>query len=220
MTRINHSHTPSLQSRTSDSFEWPEQAGRQSFGTLISEYRKRAKLEVKDLARRTKLSTLAVAKIENGTRMATSKSVDALIRALALSEVEEAMLKESSKANQQFGTVIKMERERRGLSMRDIAYDVGLSHGALQKIEGGLIQPTISTVLRIADALKLDEWAWGQFLSYFMRESGPGSIKEQVILEIIRQAGIDAVIAKESNKLRINIKLGLKVRVALSVEKI
>jgi transcriptional regulator with XRE-family HTH domain len=220
MTRIDHSNSISLHSRNSNSTEWPEYTGGQSFGTLISEYRKRAKLEVKDLARRTKLSTLAVVKIENGTRMPTSKSVDALIRALELSEVEEAMLKECSRANQQFGTVIKMERERRGLSMRDIAYDVGLSHGALQKIEGGLIQPTISTVLRIADALKLDEWTWGQFLSHFMKKSDYGTIEEQVVLEIIRQAGIDAVINTDFNKLRINLKLGLKVRVALSVEKL
>ena len=215
MTRINHTSASSVQFR-----ERPPLSRGQHFGALLSKYRKQASIAVKDLAKRTKLSTLAVLKIENGTRMPTPKSVDALIGALNLNEHEAAMLKESSRAAHQFGAVIKEEREKRGLSMRDVANEVGLSHGALQKIESGLIHPTISTVLRIADSLHLEGAAWGQFLSYFMRDSDFGTIDELVVLEIIRQAGIEAAIEERGGQRIIGINLGAKERAAVSVAKI
>jgi len=113
-----------------------------------------------------------------------------------------------------------VEREKHGLSMRDVANEVGLSHGALQKIESGLIHPTISTVLRIADSLHLEGAAWGQFLSYFMRDSDFGTIDELVVLEIIRQAGIEAAIEERGGQRIIGINLGAKERAAVSVAKI
>lgn len=215
MTRINHTSTSSVQFR-----EQPPLSKGQHFGVLLSKYRKGASIAVKDLAKRTKLSTLAVLKIENGTRMPTPKSVDALIGALNLNERDAAMLKECSKATRQSGGVIKSEREKRGLSMRDVANDVGLSHGALQKIESGLIHPTICTVLRIADSLQLEGAAWGQFLSFFMRDLDLGTIEEVVVLEIIRQAGIEASIAERRGQRIIGINLGARVTVAVTVEKI
>ena len=210
--------SPSRQySRSVEIAEWHSQEGEQHFGALLTTYRKDAKLAVKDLAKLTKLSTLAVVKIENGTRLPTPKSVDALIRALNLSEGQASILKGCSKANLQFGSVIKQAREVCGLSMRDIAYNVGMSHSALQKIESGLIHPTISTVIRIADALQLDNASWERFLAFFLKRQPEGPILASVVLEIIRQAGIDSFIEKNDGDTYINVKLGSKVRVTLKV---
>ena len=51
---------------------------------------------------------------------------------------------------------LREERERRGLSKYVIAKRAGLSQPMIGYVERGLRNPTLETVLRMADALDLD----------------------------------------------------------------
>jgi transcriptional regulator with XRE-family HTH domain len=52
--------------------------------------------------------------------------------------------------------ILRDERKRRGLSMNQVAERSGLSQGMISLVEHDLRNPTLDTLLRIADALELD----------------------------------------------------------------
>lgn len=52
--------------------------------------------------------------------------------------------------------ILRDERKRRGLSMNQVAERSGLSQGMISLVEHDLRNPTLDTLLRIADALNLD----------------------------------------------------------------
>jgi transcriptional regulator with XRE-family HTH domain len=52
--------------------------------------------------------------------------------------------------------ILAQERKRRGLSMNQVAERSGLSQGMISLVEHDLRNPTLDTLLRIADALDLD----------------------------------------------------------------
>jgi DNA-binding phage protein len=55
--------------------------------------------------------------------------------------------------------LLRVERERRGLSLADISERAGIDRTALSKLERGLGNPTISTLNRLASALGM-RWEW------------------------------------------------------------
>ena len=52
--------------------------------------------------------------------------------------------------------LLREEREKQGLSMNVVAQRSGLSHSIVSLIERDLRNPTLDTMLRIADALEID----------------------------------------------------------------
>jgi predicted transcriptional regulator len=52
--------------------------------------------------------------------------------------------------------ILRDERKRRGVSMNQVAERSGLSQGMISLVEHDLRNPTLDTLLRIADALELD----------------------------------------------------------------
>jgi transcriptional regulator with XRE-family HTH domain len=52
--------------------------------------------------------------------------------------------------------LLREEREQRGLSMYVLAKRSGLSQPMIGYVERGLRNPTLETILRMADALELD----------------------------------------------------------------
>ena len=52
--------------------------------------------------------------------------------------------------------LLREERERRGLSKYVVAKRAGLSQPMIGYVERGLRNPTLETVLRMADALEMD----------------------------------------------------------------
>jgi transcriptional regulator with XRE-family HTH domain len=191
----------------------------QTIGGMLQSFRKREKIGVKELARLTNLSTLALRKIENGTRMPTGKSVDLIITVLKLNAEEATRLKSLAGRGHFFGVRIKMERQRRGMSLRDVADNVGLSHGALQKIENGQIRPTLSTVLGITNALGLEGQDWDRTLHAFLNFPVNLSTIEAVILEIIRESGIDVTVNDSPVGYRFAINLAPRITALLGVAK-
>lgn len=52
--------------------------------------------------------------------------------------------------------LLREERERRGFSMNVVAQRSGLSHSIISLIERDLRNPTLDTLLRIAEAIEVD----------------------------------------------------------------
>ena len=56
----------------------------------------------------------------------------------------------------QVARLLREERERKGMSMTTLAERAGLSQQMISYIERELRNPTLNTLLRVADALELD----------------------------------------------------------------
>ena len=54
--------------------------------------------------------------------------------------------------------LLREKREAMGLSMNEIAARAGLSHTMISRVERGLRNPTLDTLLRIAGAMEIDLW--------------------------------------------------------------
>ena len=65
--------------------------------------------------------------------------------------------------------LLKKEREKRGLSMNVVAQRSGLSHSIISLIERDMRNPTLDTLLRIADAIGVD---LGKILMQARKELG------------------------------------------------
>lgn len=52
--------------------------------------------------------------------------------------------------------LLQQERERKGISMTRLAQDAGLSQQMVSYVERGLRNPTLDTLLRIANVLEID----------------------------------------------------------------
>jgi ribosome-binding protein aMBF1 (putative translation factor) len=78
----------------------------------------------------------------------------------ALSEYECPVSKDSFRdaVASNMTRLLREEREKRGLSMNVVAQRAGLSHSIVSLVERDLRNPTLDTLLRIAEVLELDLW--------------------------------------------------------------
>jgi len=60
-----------------------------------------------------------------------------------------------SKRLRSFGTHLKKLRKTKGFSLEELADYGSLSYNSLSRIENGLLNPTLATLIAIADALKV-----------------------------------------------------------------
>ena len=67
--------------------------------------------------------------------------------------------------------LLREEREKRGLSMNVVAQRSGLSHSIVSLIERDLRNPTLDTLLRIAEAIEVD---LGEILTRARKEISKG----------------------------------------------
>lgn len=65
------------------------------------------------------------------------------------------MLPKDEKILKEFGKTVKRLRLEKGLSTRQFAYDADIAHSAVARIEAGETNPTLTTFLKIANALKI-----------------------------------------------------------------
>jgi transcriptional regulator with XRE-family HTH domain len=61
----------------------------------------------------------------------------------------------SNKPAAVFAANVKRLREKRGLTMEDAAWSVGMHHTAWGRIEAGERKPTLETIFKLAAALKV-----------------------------------------------------------------
>jgi transcriptional regulator with XRE-family HTH domain len=53
------------------------------------------------------------------------------------------------------GALVRAERRRQGLSMRELAHFVGVAHATIQRVENGTLDVAPATKARIARALRV-----------------------------------------------------------------
>ena len=56
----------------------------------------------------------------------------------------------------EFGKNLQKLREAKGLSTRQFAYEAEISHSSVGRLEAGLSNPTLTTMIKIAEALEVD----------------------------------------------------------------
>ena len=66
------------------------------------------------------------------------------------------MTRNNEKFLKEFGKNLKKLRIEKGLSTREFAYEADIAHSSVGRLEAGLSNPTITTLIRIADALEVD----------------------------------------------------------------
>ena len=187
-------------------------------GTAVRAFRMRAGMSIPELARACGYSSLAISKIENGTRKPTAGSARHILKVLGLSEEEVDLLVKNLNEPQQFGLKIREIRERTGVSLRDVARQVGISYASLFKIENGLIQPTICTALKITDALNLSEQEWTETMLAFLKKPNRESLIQSLIKEVFDQAGLQARYGGDSSSVAdIVVSFGNRLSVGITV---
>jgi transcriptional regulator with XRE-family HTH domain len=66
------------------------------------------------------------------------------------------MAAKNEKLLKEFGKKIKKLRMEKGLSTRQFAYAADIAHSAVGRLEAGLSNPTLTTFLKVAEALEVD----------------------------------------------------------------
>lgn len=66
-----------------------------------------------------------------------------------MANINEKFLKE-------FGKHLQKLREEKGLSTRQFAYEAEISHSSVGRLEAGLSNPTMTTLIKISEALNVD----------------------------------------------------------------
>lgn len=56
----------------------------------------------------------------------------------------------------ELGIKLKKVREARNLSLRDLAAETGLEHAQISRIEDGQVNPTVTTIRLLEEALGVD----------------------------------------------------------------
>ncbi|MBS1597310.1 MAG: helix-turn-helix transcriptional regulator [Bacteroidetes bacterium] len=71
-------------------------------------------------------------------------------------ELSVRMSSKNDKLLKEFGKNLEMLRKKRGLSTRQFADEAEISHSSVGRLEAGLSNPTLTTLIKIADALAVD----------------------------------------------------------------
>lgn len=66
------------------------------------------------------------------------------------------MANNNEKFLKEFGKHLQKLREEKGLSTRQFAYEAEISHSSVGRLEAGLSNPTMTTLIKIAEALNVD----------------------------------------------------------------
>ena len=62
----------------------------------------------------------------------------------------------TDKVLMEFGKNLQKLREAKGFSTRQFAYEAEISHSSVGRLEAGLSNPTMTTLIKIAEALEVD----------------------------------------------------------------
>ncbi len=76
---------------------------------------------------------------------------------------------------------LRQERESRNLSQLDLSYESGVSQNMITYIETGKRTPSLSTVLKLCNAMKIDPSV------LFLKNDGEKEKAKQTVIEIIQK---------------------------------
>ncbi|QGG47543.1 transcriptional regulator [Heliorestis convoluta] len=105
------------------------------------------------MSRLSGVSVSYISEIERGAKEGATKTMIKIASALGVPREE--VIKPLSESDVGLGQRIQMFREKKNLSVSDVAKISGIEAGLLQEIENGNIKPDIETLKAIAEALHI-----------------------------------------------------------------
>ncbi|AOQ24364.1 hypothetical protein MTAT_23930 [Moorella thermoacetica] len=130
-----------------------------SVGARLRRLREQKGITLSELSRRSGVSLAHISEIERSRSTASLKTLEKLAAVL---EVSTSSLLRSGQQDS-LGAKLKRLREKIGLTQKELAQQVGISHSLIGQIETDRIQPSLSTLSSLAEAL-------GVSTCYFLME--------------------------------------------------
>lgn len=120
-----------------------------SVGRRLRELRESKGLTLAELGKRAGVSLAHISEIERGRSSASLKTLEKLTSVLGVPVSQ--ILRPSEGFS--LGEKIRRLRRNLGMSQKELAKRIGLSHSMIGQIETGKVQPAVATLTRIAEAL-------------------------------------------------------------------
>ncbi|GLI16741.1 transcriptional regulator [Moorella thermoacetica] len=120
-----------------------------SVGARLRRLREQKGITLSELSRRSGVSLAHISEIERSRSTASLKTLEKLAAVL---EVSTSSLLRSGQQDS-LGAKLKRLREKIGLTQKELAQQVGISHSLIGQIETDRIQPSLSTLSSLAEAL-------------------------------------------------------------------
>ncbi|MEW6229017.1 MAG: helix-turn-helix transcriptional regulator [Bacillota bacterium] len=124
-------------------------------GERVRMLRKERGLTLVQLAAKAKLSYSYLSEIERGTKNPSFETLTRLADALDLPRTELVEVSDDEVSPSiGLGEKLRLAREARGMTLREVAGDAGISASYLSEIERGNVYPTLSVLKRLSRVLQ------------------------------------------------------------------
>lgn len=131
-------------------------------GEALRTWRRQRGYSLQEVARRAGLSASYLSEIENGKKQPSVKTLEALATALNVSldslldnSAETFEVTAPGREEKELGLRLRLARERKNLSVKEVAEAAGMSPGYLVEIERGAATPSLDTLRKLAEIVAL-----------------------------------------------------------------
>ncbi|WP_258359910.1 helix-turn-helix domain-containing protein [Moorella sulfitireducens] len=165
------------------------EAEKNNLGFRLRRLREQKGITLSELSRRSGVSLAHISEIERSRSTASLKTLEKLAAVL---EVSPSSLLRSAQEDT-LGNKLKRLREKMGLTQKELAQQVGISHSLIGQIETDRIQPSLATLSSLAEALGvstcyflMEEEEEDLYLGYRLPADVREALRRQVLQEIVR----------------------------------
>ncbi|WP_406676491.1 helix-turn-helix domain-containing protein [Moorella sp. ACPs] len=158
-------------------------------GARLRRLREQKGITLSELSRRSGVSLAHISEIERSRSTASLKTLEKLAAVL---EVSPSSLLRSSQEDT-LGNKLKRLREKMGLTQKELAQQVGISHSLIGQIETDRIQPSLATLSSLAEALGvstcyflMEEDEEDLYLGYRLPADIREALRRPVLQEVVR----------------------------------
>lgn len=158
-------------------------------GARLRRLREQKGITLSELSRRSGVSLAHISEIERSRSTASLKTLEKLAAVL---EVSPSSLLRSSQEDT-LGNKLKRLREKMGLTQKELAQQIGISHSLIGQIETDRIQPSLATLSSLAEALGvstcyflMEEDEEDLYLGYRLPADVREALRRPVLQEVVR----------------------------------
>lgn len=158
-------------------------------GARLRRLREQKGITLSELSRRSGVSLAHISEIERSRSTASLKTLEKLAAVL---EVSPSSLLRSSQEDT-LGNKLKRLREKMGLTQKELAQQIGISHSLIGQIETDRIQPSLATLSSLAEALGvstcyflMEEEEEDLYLGYRLPADVREALRRPVLQEVVR----------------------------------
>lgn len=158
-------------------------------GARLRRLREQKGITLSELSRRSGVSLAHISEIERSRSTASLKTLEKLAAVL---EVSTSSLLRSNREDS-LGGKLKRLREKIGLTQKELAQQVGISHSLIGQIETDRIQPSLATLSSLAEALGvstcyflMDEDEEELYLDYRLEADIREALRRPLLQQVVR----------------------------------